>query len=829
MTLRLSSLRAMFIHRRKGRLAAAAALALALTGAGLGNALAAPDSTASAPDAASVSYAAGSQYTVKPGQSLNDVAIAVTQSHDKATLARASHALFDANPNAFMSHDPSRMRVGAALTVPALDATGALAASASSAASASGAATATTGATQANAAASSAASAVTPATVSGTASATTEASSPAQAGAAASGAISSAPAAGSQPAAVSASDTRAWSGSVQPSASEPVAATQPPATAAAPVSAAPLPASQPKVSSLQQLLALKNRVLMELQKHGIGGAPAAGGAVATSGVASAAGASAATPVVPGHGAATAPTSNIGGMSQQNLSIAAAIGAALVVLLTALRIRRRKRENVAAAQAAAADREVAAREGESPAIVATPDETSVSDASDDKDAAVISAAALAAAEREAAEGEAAQRETAEREAAEREAEARHAASQAAAERAATEQAAAEQAAAERATAERVAAEQAAADHARAQQAEHEAKQVAEHEATNHPSQADALSQEANLAASSNVWEESRATTPASAEPVSGLNPTTPPPVDLDFSPEPLPEHHHDHIDGATTAASLAAAAELGAEALPLTALEPIDEPIQQEELARRLQWNDEPAPGASAEQQELSAEPQNNQNVPPPVIDFPQQHAEPHAIVPPGQPFNDANHADADEASDVPVPSVPTMSIPPVPTEFPADAIDAFSSLDMPLPPRIESTADDIRAPVSLTTQPVVSPETTAQQAFAPREDDAPHIADEIAAGTAGPAAVAGLGAAGFGALKLDFDLELPPSPAQPWPAFTPTDLIRIARNKLDLASEYIELGDLSGARTLINEVIEANDPATRTEARALLSTLAPLS
>ncbi|NYH15261.1 FimV-like protein [Paraburkholderia bryophila] len=61
------------------------------------------------------------------------------------------------------------------------------------------------------------------------------------------------------------------------------------------------------------------------------------------------------------------------------------------------------------------------------------------------------------------------------------------------------------------------------------------------------------------------------------------------------------------------------------------------------------------------------------------------------------------------------------------------------------------------------------------------------------------------------------------------PAFTPADLTRIARNKLDLAAEYIDLGDLSGARSLINEVIEANDPATRTEARALLSTLAPLS
>jgi len=81
----------------------------------------------------------------------------------------------------------------------------------------------------------------------------------------------------------------------------------------------------------------------------------------------------------------------------------------------------------------------------------------------------------------------------------------------------------------------------------------------------------------------------------------------------------------------------------------------------------------------------------------------------------------------------------------------------------------------------------------------------------------------------FGALKLDFDLELPPGPAQTLPAFTPEDLAKIARNKLELAAEYIELGDLSGARALIHEVIESNDAATRGEARALLSTLAPLS
>lgn len=83
-----------------------------------------------------------------------------------------------------------------------------------------------------------------------------------------------------------------------------------------------------------------------------------------------------------------------------------------------------------------------------------------------------------------------------------------------------------------------------------------------------------------------------------------------------------------------------------------------------------------------------------------------------------------------------------------------------------------------------------------------------------------------LGAAQFGALKLDFDLDLPAAPSAVLPAFTPDELARIARNKLDLAGEYIELGDLSGARTLLQEVVESNDAATRDDARALLTKMA---
>ncbi|HEX7911980.1 MAG TPA: fimbrial protein FimV, partial [Paraburkholderia sp.] len=374
MNLRLSSLRVMFNFQCRGRLAAAA-MALALADAGMSSATAAPADAASAPDAASVSYANGGQITVRPGQSLNDLAIAVTQSHDRATLARASRALFDANPNAFMNHDPSRMRMGAVLTVPVLDASGALAASsvgAAGAASAAAPASAPTAGVTAEAAsgvaqggaaaagvASAAAHAVAPAAsaVSAAASAAVGTSSAASAGITA----SSAPVAGSQAAAAPASGAHEWSGSIQPSASEAAEGASASGAATMPATTAAQPASQPRVqvSSLQQLLALKNRVLMELQKHGIGGKPVATGAPSANVAQPASGASA-TAVAAAHAAAPAGSmSNDVGLSQTELSVAAAVGAALVALLAAWRMGRRRRERVAAADALAAQGDDAA--------------------------------------------------------------------------------------------------------------------------------------------------------------------------------------------------------------------------------------------------------------------------------------------------------------------------------------------------------------------------------------------------------------------------------------------------------------------------------------
>ncbi|MBN3806608.1 fimbrial protein FimV, partial [Paraburkholderia sp. Ac-20336] len=495
--------------------------------------------------------------------------------------------------------------------------------------------------------------------------------------------------------------------------------------------------------------------------------------------------------------------NDDGMSQRNLSIAAAIGAALVVLLSALRMGRRKREKTAEGHTAdAVNPEMAqsAQAGDSQDDASARGQTAAQEASDvHGDEAARQAAALAAeqaaAEHAAVEHAAAEQAAAEQAAIERAETERAAADQAAAERATAERVAAEQAAAERSAAERAAAEQAAAERATAERAAAEPA-AAEHAAAERAA--------ADLAAPAHA-----ATEHSTAEPDATAAPATAP---------------QETLNTAATAASPAVGAEPAAEALSRDPLEPRPESAPQEERAHRLQWDDESTGSEAttntpatppAEPQQPLAEPQNP--VPAPAIDFTQHPAEPDATAPLGQPHSDT--------------AAPIQPTPPAPSAFPRDAVDAFSSLDMPLPPRVEAPTGNAEPAAPLSTQPVASPETTAQQAFAAHEpdDDAPHIADEITAGTAGHGAVAGLGAAGFGALKLDFDLELPPSPAQPLPAFTQADLGRIARNKLELASEYIELGDLAGARALINEVIEANDPATRTEARALLSTLAPLS
>ncbi|CAG4886135.1 FimV/HubP family polar landmark protein [Paraburkholderia saeva] len=695
---------------RAGRLAAAVAFAFALNGAGAGIAHAATTDAASAPAVVE----SDAQYTVRPGQSLNDIAIALTQSHDRATLARASKAIFDANPSAFMGHDPSRMRIGAVLNVPSLDSLG-MPASApvagSAAASASGAVSAASAAAPAAVAsapavpaleasvpaASNAAANPTTNAVPNNASAATGASAPAASSAVAAASGASQPVEAAAQASQAASGAHVWTGAIQAGSApaEGASAVTAPATAAA---LAPQAASQARtsVSSLQQLLALKNRVLMELQKHGIvpvGKVPQAGSAAAVSSAS-----------MPGSGAAVAPGSGAtvgsavvagnatgagaAGLSPEATAGVAAAVAAVIALILSLTFRRRRRP---AANASSTD---PVGKAGLPAVVAADDDI----------------------------------------------------------------------------------------------------------------QAQAF-----------------------------------PPIEPGTS------------ENATGAASLAAAAELGAEALPMEQIDPAAHELEEDEGARYVgsATHDEALKAAAFEDAGPSVEPTKPPTPVTPVEPeltaaheaTPQVDAPDAYVAPDVHHETPVQHADAPaaalESTGAPAENVPAQPAaaepvepPPHVSEFPREAVAALGGLDMALPPRTEPPAPfgemklDGFPPAA--SQPVVEPEITAREAVSP-PPPAPRAADVISAGTAGSAAVAGLGAMPFGALKLDFDLELPPSPAQSLPAFTQEDLSKIARNKLELAAEYIELGDLSGARTLVNEVIESNDAATRNEARALLSTLAPRS
>ncbi|PRF26648.1 FimV/HubP family polar landmark protein [Burkholderia multivorans] len=670
--------------------------------------------------------------TVQPGQSLNDIAIAATQSRDPAVLARAGRALFDANPQAFMKRDPSRLKVGATLTVPALDASGAAvaagasapaaASAASSAAAASGAASAAQHAASAahGASAASAAAPIQHPAASGTAhgaSAPAGASfvAPSSDAAAAHGA-SAADTASAAAAAAGASGPHMWSGTIQPAPSSASDATaqssqtvQPTSGARAPAGAAPAAAaSQPRPSSLQQLLALKNRVLMELQKHGIGkpaattapvvpaptapvtprapddagasSAAAASSADAASGTAASAASAAAPSVQASAPVVATPPANRG--EPIDWRPAALAGAAVVVLVGGLVWRkRRKHRHAEAVAAGAADDASPSAEQALPIEPETPVSRDV--VSDVNFAAVASAAAEAVAPTnevastpEAARPEAARPEAARPEAANREA--------------------------------------------------------ARPEAAN----------------------------PEAAKPLaSNREPTSP------------------------------------------EATNPLD---------------DRPQPSSSVE----PVHPTDGAPLP--------HDAKPAFDAEPSAPL----------ASSVPVADAAAPSTTdPQHAALMQNAITALGSLDMPLPPRAAGetspSSDDAEAAHIATNgqtapRPPVGANNTSTEHPADHEDelewdDAPHA--DTSARPAAPSPLSPLGGAQFGALNLDFDLDLPSAPGAELPALTPEELARIARNKLDLAAEYVELGDLSGARALLQEVVDANDAATRDDARAMLAKL----
>ncbi|MBU9559606.1 pilus assembly protein FimV [Burkholderia multivorans] len=690
--------------------------------------------------------------TVQPGQSLNDIAIAATQSHDPAVLARAGRALFDANPQAFMKRDPSRLKVGATLTVPALDASGAavaagvaapgasVPAAASAAASAAAASSAAAAAQHAASAAHGASAAATAAPIQHPAALGVAHGASAPAGAsfvapssdaAVARGASAADTASAGAAAAGASGPHMWSGTIQPAPSSASDATaqssqyvQPTSGAHAPAGAAPAAAaSQPRPSSLQQLLALKNRVLMELQKHGIGkpaattapvapaptapvaprasddagasSAAAASGADAASGTAasavSAQSVQASAPVV------ATPPANRG--EPIDWRPAALAGAAVVVLAGGLVWRkRRKHRHAEAVAAGSADDALPSAEQALPIEPETPVSRDV--VSDVNFAAVASAAAEAVAPTNegASTPEAAKPEASNREAAKPD-----------------------------------------------------------------PTNLEAANPEAsNREAANREPTSSEATNREAAEPqASNREAANPEPTNpLDDRPQPS-----------------------------LSAVEPAH-----------------PTDGA-----------------PLPHDAKPAFDAEPSAPL----------------ASSVPVADAAASSTTdPQHAALMQNAITALGSLDMPLPPRAagetSSSSDEAEAAHIATNgqtapRPPVGANDTSTDHSADHEDelewddDAPHA--DTSARPAAPSPLSPLGGAQFGALNLDFDLDLPSAPGAELPALTPEELARIARNKLDLAAEYVELGDLSGARTLLQEVVDANDAATRDDARAMLAKL----
>ncbi|MCA8045567.1 FimV/HubP family polar landmark protein [Burkholderia arboris] len=654
--------------------------------------------------------------TVQPGQSLNDIAKAATQSHDPGVLARAGRALFDANPQAFMKRDASRLKVGATLTVPALDATGAaLVPAGASAASGTAAASAPVAASGGAAVAQHGASAPHPgsavqsaqlapavhaAPVSG-ASVATAAGASAPIGASAAHGASAVESTLAAPAA-GASGPHVWSGAIQSapsSASEAAVQSMPGSQVSGvhePAGAAPATgASQPRPSSLQQLLALKNRVLMELQKHGIGkqatttgvapapapvpaaprpaandtsapaaastaGEPASGAAASAPQPASAS----AQPVAPVAPVATPARRT----EQMDWRPAAVAGAAVIVLAAGFAWRKRRKGRQSgdegAAAAAAATGGAAAAEAAPPVereLPIQPEMPVARDAASDMNLAVATAAAA---------------ETIE-----------------------------------------------------------------------------------------------------------------PPAAEVSPAPEVTTTH-----DEPLELPSVHAAVSPANEAVPA------------------------PAPN-DAESAEKAA-----------AADKPAEHAE------------HAEHAEQGAA-----PSAPSVTEAQHATLM-QNAISALNSLDMPLPPRAMDeppalTPDELSARAgqsdaekiatngqSAPHLPIGSNDATLEH---PADQDDEFDWDPDAATPAGHAgsplatsSLPPLGGAQFGALKLDFDLDLPSAPGAALPALTPDELARIARNKLDLASEYVELGDLSGARTLLQEVVDANDTATRDDARALLAKLA---
>jgi pilus assembly protein FimV len=750
-------------------------------------------SAASAPDAASAAGAV-TQYSVKPGQSLSDIASQITGSNDRATREKMARALFDANPNAFMGHDPSRLKLGSVLNVPPVEDVGA--ASAASAASASAPVATSAPAVEASGSVGAAAPAEGASNTVGAAMAASGAVTPN----ASSEANALLPTSEAQPAA---NASEAVSASEVAPAS--AVASSMPAETAAPASAPSTTGSlATSVNGPIGWIAGAVVVIVGLLLLGMRAGKRRRATSAASAVTEDDRSPQEPPVLSTapETAAILPDDGSASHAQSPTGAADLDGASVQRGQSELNVVAASIENYDAAQSfetptedapfppagsesinedAAADTRVTlsgtesreqhaantTREADTKRAPFMPDapaalhrdftpprpgaieaalaaERSATDRAEAlrvemeaREQELREAAALEQATREAVAQEAAAREIEAREAAAREAAAREAeAREAAANEAAAHEAEAREAATREAATREAAAREAAAREAEAREAE--AREVATREA-------------------------------AAREATS--------------------------LEEAARASGTHESAEHGASAQSSAPEHPADQPHS---LQDSSDYDDEPSPASRFPQPK-----------------FPQEAIEALSALDFGLP----------PRQEAPSPSNVQPTFP------------AASATEHPSP--IESTAQNETTPVAetpiapapATPQPIADPAVFDRQNAQHRhpESTPTSASEQIESGTAGAASVAGLGASRFGPLSLDFDYNSPASQTEPLPAFTPEQISSIARNKLELAVEYIELGDLSGARTLLQEVIESNDQATRQPAAALLSTLAPLS
>jgi len=802
--------------------------------------------------ASAVGTESATRFTVKPGQSLNDVAIAVTQSHDRAVLSRASKAIFDANPASFMRGDPSLMKLGAVLTIPPLDSTGAVvaqtqtqapsAASSPASGTAAAAASAPRGTTPASSAAGASAPVASAPALPASSAATPRAAAPSASGAAPASATAA-------PATTAAGGGHAWTGTIQqapvtPAASEasPAGASEAgaPASASASVASssgtgasasgsASTTAARPHTfSSLQQLLAFKNRVLMDLQRHGFGSKGSHEAAAGASGASVAIPSQTprqAAPVLPMPHSTQSGERFIGiggyGVSVARASVptiaavASAIVAALLVLIVAIVMGARKRraaratpEPVPAPESTAATRAVSELES-APAHAEGPQDPVETEYLSTLARTPTSKRALMGlaghyAERGNARGfdEIAQRimrlsggkgpNWLHIAALGRQLDPDnplYASSVDEADDTFVESVAGEDALPPHSAQAQSGADEPDAEVKLSGDGQHMASAATpiaatdEAESTGHP----AVEPAADV-------QEGEAT--AHAAPAA--QPEAPPPVPETFAPREVPEAGI--REPRFPAEAIAALNDLDLGLPPRVETEPAheQESALHEDTAADVDVGEGREPGLAAELEDARS-PQSVQ-----------------------EPEDARAHMAAQGAES-------------------KHELDSASQLDSEREHRTTHEAEPSYDPESThehelahELEPAHEPEALHEPEPEPEHRPEPTHAPASAAGT--PPAVAGLGAARFGPLKLAFDLDLPADDSTgaaastpPQPAFTAEEIAKIARNKLELAAEYIELGDLGGARTLIHEVIESNDPGTRDEAQALLATLAPLS